>query len=293
MYFLIGLFALIIVYFTAGIFASRKLRIRELNINDENAKPLNGFRIVLISDLHGRVIGKNQSKLVNAVLKQQPDILLFAGDMIDAYDKDAAAVRQLVQQLKNKVEIIAVRGNHFYKACEKAQNDMENAYAENSVISLKNERKCILYKDYKVCFDGIDDPIATAVYEKGDSKKVRLNRNSVVVKRSLEKMLNENDHSDYQILLIHRPTDVNVFEHFDYDLAISGHTHGGQWALPFGLEPLGDEVTLFPKEDMQSGLHYHNKMPLIITSGIGYSNIKIRTFMPPEIVVITFGENSN
>lgn len=293
MYFLVGFLAVVILYFAVGMFVSRKLYIHKLNINDESAKSLKGYKIVLISDLHGRAMGNNQSKLVDAILNEQPDMLIMAGDMIDAYDNDADAAKELVEKLKDKVDMVAVRGNHFYKANEKAQNDLEEAFAENGVISLKNERKCILYNDYKVCIDGIDDPQATAVNEKRDRKKVKLNRNSVIVKSNLEKMLNDNEHSDYKILLIHRPTDASLFSHFDYDLAISGHTHGGQWALPFGLEPLGDELTIFPKKNMQSGLHYHNKMPLIITSGIGYSNVKIRTFKPPEIVVITFGENNS
>lgn len=293
MYFLIGFLVLIFLYFSTGIISSRKLRIREFKIDDEKTKPLNGYKIVLISDLHGRTLGKNQYKLADAILKQNPDILLMAGDMIDAYDKNADAAKKLVEALNGKVAMVAVRGNHFYKGCQKARNDMEDAFGENGVVSLKNQRKCVLYNDYKICIDGVDDPIATAINDKRDRKKVRLSRNSVVVKSSLEKMLNENEHSDYKILLIHRPTDVNVFERFDYDLALAGHTHGGQWALPFRLEPLGDEVTIFPKKNMQSGLHYHNKMPLIITSGIGYSNVKIRTFMPPEIVVITFGEKNS
>ena len=293
MYYIIGLLILVILYFTVGMIASIKLRIRKFYISDKNAKPLRGFCIVLISDLHGRTIGKNQRKLADAILKQKPDILLMAGDMIDAYDKDAQAAKELVSQLNGKVEMIAVRGNHFYKACKNAKSDMEDSFSSNGVTSLKNDRKCITYKDRKVCIDGVDDPIATAVHEHGDKKKTRLNRNRVVTKSNLAKMLNDNDHSDYKILLIHRPTDTDLFEHCDYDLALSGHTHGGQLALPFGIEPLGDEVSILPPKNMQSGLHYHNKMPLIITTGIGYSNIKIRTFMPPEIVVITFGDNGN
>lgn len=291
MYFIIGFLVLIVLYFAAGMAASRNLRIREINIEDENAKGLKGFKIVLISDLHGRMLGNHQNKLVDAILEQKPNLLLMAGDMIDAYDKDAKAAKVLVEELKGKVEMIAVRGNHFYKACDAAKNEMEDAFLSNGVVSLKNERKCITYNDSKICIDGIDDPVSTVVHEKGIKNKERLKRNRIVVKNGLEKMLMDNDHSDYKILLIHRPKEVDLFGHYDYDLALSGHTHGGQWALPFDIEIIGDEDTLFPPKNLHSGLHYHNKMPLIISSGIGFSNIKIRTFMPPEIVVITFGEN--
>lgn len=288
MYIVLGLFVVSILFFVSGAIASRNLRVREFVISNDNTKGIKGFKIVLLSDLHGRYLGKNQEKLVDEIIKHKPDLLVMNGDMVDAYDKDAKAVGKLAQMLSGKVEMIAVRGNHFYKACKNVQEDMENVFSEFGVISLKNQRKCISYKEVKICIDGLDDPRATVAYENGDRKRDMLRKNRIVVKSSLDKMLNENEHSDYKILIIHRPTDVDLFEREGYDLTLSGHTHGGQWALPFGIEILGDEVTFFPPKNMQSGLHYHNKMPLIITSGIGYSNVHLRTFMPPEIVVITF-----
>lgn len=287
MYLIIGLLSAVILYFIIGILYSSNLRVRRIEISSENAKKLTGFKIVLLSDLHGRFVGAEQKKLADAILKEKAELVVIAGDMIDAYDNDAKAASVLADKIKTAGKIISVRGNHFYKACQYAQDELENSFSCNDIITLKNERINITYNDINISIDGIDDPIAVVGY-KHVPKKECLRRNRTVIKTVLERMQEDNPKSDYRIVVCHRPTDSDLFEHL-YDLALCGHTHGGQLALPLGKEIIGDEARLFPEEKKQSGMHIQKKMPLVITSGIGYSNVKIRAFMPPEIIVITFG----
>jgi len=277
-------FFIVALFFIIGAFSSRHLSIRHFEIE---RKDMMGFKIVLLSDLHGRIIGDDNKKLIDAIILQKPDLVIMAGDMIDAYDGNAKSIINLVKNLHSKVDMVAVRGNHFYKACRNARNEMEDAFDKYGVTSLKNTRIVFHYKENIICIDGLDDPIASAEF-KDNKKKDKLKRNRVIIKNAIDKMQDDKVCCDYRILVCHRPSYVDLIEKADYDLALSGHTHGGQWALPFGIEVLGDEAQFFPKKNMQSGLHYHNKMPLIITSGIGFSNVKLRTYMPPEIVTITF-----
>ncbi len=287
MHILIFALCLILFIFIFGVFLSRNLKVRYYNISDEKTNSIRGFKIVLLSDLHGRYIGKGQSELAQAILKENPDLIIAAGDMVDAYDGAADAASDLAKMLKEKAPFITVRGNHFYKAHVNVQNSLEESFEEYGVISLKNQTYKAEYNGKIIAIDGYDDPIASYEF-KNMSKKDILSKNTEVIKKTVSEMTGLNQQFDYRICVCHRPTDVDVFRDAGYDIMLAGHTHGGQWALPFRIQPLGDEVTLFPPKNMQSGMHYHDKMPLIITSGIGFSNIKLRTYLPPEIVVINF-----
>ncbi len=287
MYIFIFLLCVILFIFALGVLLSRNLRVRRFNIKGESAQKVKGFRIVLLSDLHGRYIGEGQDKLARAILKENPNVVIAAGDMVDAYDKNADAAAALAEKVKGRAVFIAVRGNHFYKSDKAVQDSMEHEFDRNGVISLKNQSYKAEYNNKVILIDGYDDPLSAYNF-RGISKAKVLKKNSEVIKNAVEGMSDSNQKCDYKICVCHRPTDIEEFKNAGYDMMLAGHTHGGQLALPFGIEPLGDEVSLFPRKNMQSGLHYHDKMPLIITSGIGFSNIKLRTYLPPEIIVIDF-----
>jgi predicted MPP superfamily phosphohydrolase len=42
-----------------------------------------GFRIVQISDLHGKEFGENNSRLIETVAELEPDLIAITGDLID------------------------------------------------------------------------------------------------------------------------------------------------------------------------------------------------------------------
>ena len=41
------------------------------------------------------------------------------------------------------------------------------------------------------------------------------------------------DESLFSILLAHRPSYIESYLEYDFDLVLSGHAHGGQWRIPF------------------------------------------------------------
>ena len=85
------------------------------------------------------------------------------------------------------------------------------------------------------------------------------------------------------ILLTHTPEIINNYSIKDFNLILTGDTHGGQVRWPWGT-PLYWDKNL-PK-DWSSGLHNTIKdIPIYISKGVGFSRLPIRLFCRPEIVV--------
>jgi len=68
------------------------------------------------------------------------------------------------------------------------------------------------------------------------------------------------------------------------DLVLAGHTHGGQVRLP-GYGAIYTSTKLGRRYD--AGLFDFQGIPLYITAGVGTSEVPVRLFDPPEIVLIT------
>ena len=87
--------------------------------------------------------------------------------------------------------------------------------------------------------------------------------------------------SNYTIVLLHSPNNIETVAKCNPDLVLSGHTHGGQWRLPKIGSIYAPGQGLFPKYD--KGQYKVRNTDLIISSGIGYSRIPLRINCPAEI----------
>ena len=89
---------------------------------------------------------------------------------------------------------------------------------------------------------------------------------------------------DFVILLVHTPDYIEDVSVANTDLALAGHTHGGQVRI-FGYAPI---IPSHYGSRFLTGLKYNTaKIPMIVTNGIGTSNKNIRIGAPSEIVIIT------
>jgi predicted MPP superfamily phosphohydrolase len=84
------------------------------------------------------------------------------------------------------------------------------------------------------------------------------------------------------IVLAHDP-DVFPFVPDRVALTISGHTHGGQIAIPYLRVPA---VPSYYGERYVRGHVEEDGRHLIVSAGLGTSGLPIRLFAPPEILVI-------
>ncbi len=90
---------------------------------------------------------------------------------------------------------------------------------------------------------------------------------------------------NYKILMCHMPEYyANWFTNYDFDLAVSGHAHGGQVRLPLVGGLFGPNQGLFPKYD--KGLYEFDNTKFIVTAGLGNYVAVPRINNPPELVII-------
>jgi uncharacterized protein len=85
------------------------------------------------------------------------------------------------------------------------------------------------------------------------------------------------------VLLAHEPDCADSISHYQVDLQLSGHSHGGQVRFPLigapYLPPLGRK---YPR-----GLHRIRGLTLYTNIGIGTIRLPVRFLCPPEVTLIT------
>lgn len=227
-----------------------------------------GYKIVLISDLHCKVVGKGQHKLIRAIRSCNPDMVAFTGDMIDGYHIDLSPIKDLLAGLSGMYPMYAVTGNH----------------EKDNLINYKKLLK--YYEEYGVYF--LDDDYQTVNKEGvhiGIYGIAYRDRKQIKDIKELNKSIN-----NFNILLYH---DANAFSDislYGYNLVLSGHTHGGIIRLPFFEGLLSNNRSLFPKFD--GGRFSMNDSSMIVSRGIGDS-VFIRYYNRPELVCITLKTRNN
>lgn len=233
-----------------------------------------GLRIMQISDIHHRKFGKDQSRIIKRVKKENPDIIVITGDLISRDMRDFASAGRFCKSLSKISPVLFSVGNHEIDLPEKVMA----TYFE----TLKNSGVHILFNSEYTLQNGSDvlkfigASLDTSVYHDENFSYKNL------ASYSLEKL--ENDigvRSECTVLLVHNPLVFETLALWNADLILSGHVHGGVIRLPFIGGLLSPERKFFPV--YTRGLYKSQSSQLYVSAGLG----KIRLFNPPEINLIT------
>ncbi|MDD4689844.1 MAG: metallophosphoesterase [Eubacteriales bacterium] len=246
------------------------LTVRHYSLISDKLDDGQSIRAVLISDLHNHIYGDNQKDLISKVIKQNPDVILLAGDIADDV-VPIEGTKLLLDGIKDIAPMFYVSGNHEYWS-----GDIENikeTIKSYGVTILEDEYKEIVVNDMPIIIAGVDDPEWTR-YEKKDNRK------------SMDKNFKElADKPQFKILVAHRPEQIETYKKYPFDLVVSGHAHGGQVRIPFVLNGmLAPNQGWFPK--YAGGMYKHGNLTHIVSRGVSYNPRLPRIFNPPEIVVI-------
>lgn len=233
-----------------------------------------GFRIAQISDLHNAEFGANNSKLIQILTTEQPDMIVLTGDLVDSSHTDLDIAISFVQQAVTIAPCYYVTGNHEAWLGSK-YNELEAQLRTCGVEVLRNQSVMIQQGNQSIQLIGIDDPdfsIQDPLFHSSDS----------VIYTTLQEV----DISDgYSILLSHRPEAFEVYVDHHINLALCGHAHGGQFRLPFVGGIVAPNQGLFPKYD--AGLYSEGMTNMVVSRGIGNSIIPVRVNNRPEVVIVS------
>lgn len=233
-------------------------------------KKFDGFKIVHISDLHNKSFGKNQRYLINEIKKENPDIIVITGDLIDSRRYNEYIAMKFVEEAIKVAPVYYVTGNHEIRSG--MFESLEEKLIDAGVKVLRNNWEKVEANSQSIIIVGVDDPYTGIKY-----------REPVVIQEYLNNATKGLDENSFKILLSHRPEKIKAYAEFKFDLVFSGHAHGGQFRFPF----LGGFVVpnqgFFPK--YTSGQHKVDDTIMIISRGLGNSLVPQRVFNRPEIII--------
>ena len=230
-------------------------------------------RIVFISDLHNCTYGgSGQSAIWARIQAEEPDLVLFGGDVID-YKGGTDHAMQLMEMVKDAYPCAYASGNH-----EVMRGDTEAFY--NAVEALGIPVLHGSYCDMTVNGQEIRLSGVVNVYSHPDQ---------------LTSCCQALDTEKYNILLLHEPQqfDEIITEAVSYptgfDLVLSGHAHGGQWQIPKILEQglYAPDQGIFP--EFTNGQRENRGTVQIVSRGLAKPLRMIlipRIFNQPELTVV-------
>jgi predicted MPP superfamily phosphohydrolase len=217
-----------------------------------------GFTILQISDLHVDMNEGAMQRLIALLPGLAYDLCVLTGDYrgktFGPFDATIAGMARVRACLAGPV--YGVLGNHDTIR-------MVPALEEMGIRMLLNEAETLVSGSQRIHLAGIDD----AHYYRVDN---------------IEKAVSRLPAGEVAILLSHTPEIYRQAAHADFDLLLSGHTHGGQICLP-GAIPITLDAKL-PRH-MGAGLWKYHDMIGYTSVGVGSCIVPVRLNCPPEIAL--------
>ncbi len=247
-----------------------------------------GYTLTQISDIHSGSFD-NPEKVkyaVDLVNKQQSDLILFTGDLVNNVAQEMDAWKDTFATLKAKDGVYSVLGNHDYgdyvswESAEKKQENLQALIALQKDMGwdvLLNESRTIKKNQQAIKLVGVENWGEGGFIKAGD----------------LEKACADVSAQDFTILMSHDPShwQSRVKEHpKNIQLTLSGHTHGMQ----FGIEIPGWFKWSPVKYRYQNwaGIYKEFGRYINVNRGFGYLGYPGRVGIWPEVTVITLKKKS-
>lgn len=260
-----------------------KLTRYRIRMRDGIPGPEQPFSAVLLSDLHNDSYGEANSRLLQAIRTEKPELIFVAGDMFTARPElqmNAALV--LMDQLTKEYPVYYVNGNHESREKRYAGDSAETGEGYSDAIRgygvylLENSCARVEIQGMPLTIWGLELPLS--YYRR--FKKLPLTADQVT------EFLGRPEEGRCNILLVHQPLYFEAYASWGADLTLAGHLHGGLIRLPYFGGVVSPQLRLFPKYDR--GLFTREGHKMIVSAGLGGHSALIRVNNPPELVVLDF-----
>lgn len=231
-------------------------------ISDPDILPsFNGFKVVFLTDIHhGPLFSRSRIRnLVDKVNRLEPDVVLLGGDYVEGDPKYIEPCFEELGRLRTPYGVYGVLGNHdHWQGARKSREAM----ARVGIRSIDNGAFWVEKGDERIKIGGVGDHCEDVQH--------------------LEPTVSDASVDDFVVVVTHSPDYVEEMEKGKVDLVFAGHTHGGQVTF-FGLFAL--KLVTDYGEKYRTGLVSSLGLETIVSNGIGMTNLPIRFFARPQIVV--------
>jgi uncharacterized protein len=239
---------------------------------------LKGITIAQVSDVHvgSYMDGPRLDEIRDAMNSLNADYHVITGDLIDNHEDQLEEATRFLRGLRPRRRTFMCMGNHEYIAARNVGTPyIVDALRETGVTILIDEAEKVEIGGAHIWMAGLDYPPQRTLE--------RLHNRTV--EQGLERILEHiRDDGAPRILLTHHPRTFVQARELPFDLALAGHTHGGQ----INLGRIGDYALtpVLPFEYYHNGFYEHNGRRLYVNAGAG-GWLPVRINCPPEITLIT------
>jgi len=264
---------------------------------DDLPPAFNGYKIVQIADVHaGSFAGCTHrfQKAVDLINMQNPDFIVFTGDMVNNFAEELAPLIPIFSQLNARDGKYAVLGNHDYGGYCNWKTPADSIANHKAIKNGIEQMGFVLLNNQSVILPSpfsppsplsptFPDHIALIGIENWGVQKKRPKHGN------LEKAIKQVRDIPVKILLSHDPSfwREHVKGKTDIALTLSGHSHGMQMGIKLGEKRFSPASLLRHRYHHGVGLYRSGSQHLYINRGLGVIGFSGRIGMPPEITVIT------
>ena len=199
------------------------------------------------------------SELFDKLADIRPDVLLLGGDFVSYKAIYADVLADGLSRCNPPLGKYAVLGNHDLWTDD---GQLMQLLAAAGVETLVDRNITLPHPFDSVSICGIDDPWTG----KADAARAFKDANQI------------------RIFVTHSPDGLLLLGDEKFDVGFAGHTHGGQIALRDGT-PIFVAQGPLCREYSQGRFEVKGNGPLIVSRGIGCSNLPIRMNADPELVI--------
>lgn len=228
---------------------------------------LDGFAMAYASDIHfGPLFTASEAdRLVAALLNLHVELIVLGGDYGD-HLRNSIAFFEHIPAFPAETPVIAVLGNHDYGKRGESMEPLLHAMRKKNVIPLVNEVFALERGGKRLAFMGPDD--------------IQCGRPDIRL------LAERSKNADYPVFIPHSPDIIPqaVSEGLRFDLAICGHTHGGQIVM-FGRSLYSSSRY---KDRYRSGWYRENGADILVSNGVGTSILPMRLNTRPQIHRLVF-----
>ncbi len=272
---IILLLILVGIYYYATNISVHQLKINEVLITSENIpESFNGIKIIQISDIHYNTTYKKKelNNLVEEINKQNPDLVVFTGDLLDSSitykNTDLEELTNILSTIETKLGKYAIKGEEDFLFTE-----WETIMKNSGFIDLSDKHELIYNESLiPILLTGLSSNINSDI-----SPETKLANTDAYLNTVKDK--SGPNIPTYNILLMHEADYINKINYNNYDLVMAGHSHGGY----ININGINNLLVKDGSNNYIEGKYTLDNTLIYVSNGLGTSKYNFRLFNTPSI----------